>query len=188
VTPSSIRIPAPGAGSSAQRQGIGSTTFQLATPTPKATNVAGATASPCGSPGGGPAPGGAPAGPPASPAGPAVAGAKGPLLQVSGGSGLTIKGGAVTVRLRCVAGGAPCNGRATLRTAGSRAAGAAARQTTLGTAAVRITAGSTAAIRIRLSGPGRKLVRKARRVRARLTVVLTGAPPVSRAVVLRRGS
>ncbi len=47
VSASSTRIPAPGAGLSAQRQGVGSTTFQVAPPTPKATNVAGATALAC---------------------------------------------------------------------------------------------------------------------------------------------
>lgn len=47
VSPSSTRIPAPGAGQSAQRQGIGTTIFHVAPPTPKATNVAGATAPVC---------------------------------------------------------------------------------------------------------------------------------------------
>jgi hypothetical protein len=48
VSGSSTRIPAPGAGSSAQRQGVGSTIFHLAPPTPKATNVAGAAVLACG--------------------------------------------------------------------------------------------------------------------------------------------
>ncbi|MGC2062311.1 MAG: IPT/TIG domain-containing protein [Thermodesulfovibrionales bacterium] len=48
VSTSSTRIPAPDAGISAQRQGVGSTTFHLATPTPKATNVAGTAVPACG--------------------------------------------------------------------------------------------------------------------------------------------
>lgn len=80
VSPTSTRIPAPGSGQSSQRQGIGSSTFQLATPTPKATNVAGTAAPACpsgggddgGSGGGGGGDqaggGGGSAGPPASPA------------------------------------------------------------------------------------------------------------------------
>ncbi|HVO53335.1 MAG TPA: hypothetical protein VMT37_02875 [Solirubrobacterales bacterium] len=53
VSPSSTRIPSPAAGQSSQRQGIGSSTFQLATPTPKAANVAGAAAAACPESGGG---------------------------------------------------------------------------------------------------------------------------------------
>lgn len=52
VSGSSTKIPAPGAGQSAQRQGVGSSTFQLAAPTPKAANAAGTAAAAC--PGGGP--------------------------------------------------------------------------------------------------------------------------------------
>lgn len=47
VSPSSTRIPAPGSGESAQRQGIGTTIFHVAPPTPKATNVAGVTTPVC---------------------------------------------------------------------------------------------------------------------------------------------
>lgn len=47
VSASSTRIPAPGAGQSAQRQGVASTTFHVAAPTPKAPNVAGVTAAVC---------------------------------------------------------------------------------------------------------------------------------------------
>jgi hypothetical protein len=46
------RVPAPPDGQSVQRQGVSSSAFQLAQPTPKAANVAGSTAAPCvGSPG-----------------------------------------------------------------------------------------------------------------------------------------
>ncbi len=53
VTQSSTLIPPPAAGMSVQRQGIGSTSFQVATPTPKAANAAGAVAPACPSPAGG---------------------------------------------------------------------------------------------------------------------------------------
>ncbi|HET7446197.1 MAG TPA: hypothetical protein VFJ57_16230 [Solirubrobacterales bacterium] len=53
VSASSTRIPVPGAGQSVQRQGIGSSTFQLAAPTPKAANVAGSGGQPCPVPVGG---------------------------------------------------------------------------------------------------------------------------------------
>lgn len=64
VSSSSTRIPAPAAGQSSQRQRIGSSTFQLATPTPKATNVAGTAAAACPESGGGG--GGSPSPPPKS--------------------------------------------------------------------------------------------------------------------------
>jgi WD40-like Beta Propeller Repeat len=47
VTAGSTRIPPPPSGSSAQRQGIGSTIFQVAIPTPKAANVAGSLVDAC---------------------------------------------------------------------------------------------------------------------------------------------
>jgi hypothetical protein len=47
VSAASTRIPSPPAGSSTQRQGIGSTTFHVATPTPKAVNGAGTLADAC---------------------------------------------------------------------------------------------------------------------------------------------
>ncbi len=47
VSASSTRIPAPGVGHTAQRQGVGSTSFHVAAPTPKATNVAGEAAPVC---------------------------------------------------------------------------------------------------------------------------------------------
>jgi hypothetical protein len=47
VASSAERVPAPPDGESVQRQGVGSSTFQLAQPTPKAQNVAGSTAQPC---------------------------------------------------------------------------------------------------------------------------------------------
>lgn len=174
VSPTSTRIPAPAAGSSAQRQGIGSTTFQVGVPTPKATNVAGTTASPCGASGGPPAGG---AGTP--PAGPAsTGGPKGPAVTVKGGTGLTVKGGVVSVKLNCAAGRGACNGRATL----------AVKRTTLGSASVKIAAGRTATVKIKLGGAAKKLLKKNRRVKARLTVTLTGASAVRRDVLLKRAS
>ena len=89
VTQSSTLIPTPAAGASAQRQGIGSTTFHVATPTPKAANVAGTTAAPCpsagppggnggggGGGGGGPPPGPAPGPSPRRSPSPAVRGSR----------------------------------------------------------------------------------------------------------------
>jgi hypothetical protein len=51
VDPSLQRVPAPPDGQSLQRQGVSSSVFQLAQPTPKAQNVAGSSAAAC--PGGG---------------------------------------------------------------------------------------------------------------------------------------
>lgn len=185
VSASSTRIPAPAAGSSAQRQGIGSTVFQVATPTPKAANVAGATSSPCGPVDGGSTPPGGSGGPPASPAGAGGAASKGPVLAVKGASTLTVKGGVVSVQLGCVAGGATCSGRATLTATGS-GGGKAAKTTTLGSAAVKIAAGRTATVRIKLNAAATKLLKKSRRLKARLTVTLAGAPPIKRTVSLKR--
>jgi hypothetical protein len=47
VSSSDIRVPAPADGQSVQRQGTSSSVFQLASPTPKAQNVAGSTAPAC---------------------------------------------------------------------------------------------------------------------------------------------
>ena len=173
VSPTSTRIPAPGAGSSAQRQGIGSTTFQVGVPTPKATNVAGATVSPCGAAAPPPAGGSGP--PTAIPAG--AGGAKSPAVSVKGGSTLTVKRGVVSVKLSCAAGRGACTGRVTLL----------AKKTSLGSAKVKIPAGRTATVRIRLSGAATRLLKKGRRVKARLTVTLPGASAVRRDVVLKRG-
>jgi hypothetical protein len=194
VSPSSTRIPAPGSGTSVQRQGIGSTTFQVGAPTPKATNVGGTTASPCGSPGVPPA-GGSGAPPAAAPAGAGGAGggggagaAKRPVLTVKGGSVLTVKRGVVSVKLGCAAGGVACNGRAALSVGGSGAGAgtSAAKSVALGSAAVKIAAGKTATVRLKLNGAGKKLLKKSRRVKARLSVTVTGAGPVKRSVVLKR--
>lgn len=188
VSASSTRIPAPGAGSSAQRQGIGSSTFQLAVPTPKATNVAGTTASPCGPAGGGSTPPGGSGGPPAGPAGPAGAGGatvKGPAVTVKGGPALTVRAGVVSLKLGCAPGGATCTGRATL-TAGGSGGGKATKTTTLGSTAVKIAAGRTATVRIKLTAAGKRLLRKSRRLKARLTVTAGGAALVRRNVVLKR--
>ncbi len=182
VSPSSTRIPAPGPGSSAQRQGIGSTTFQLAAPTPKATNVAGSAAAACGPAGGAPPAAGGQGAPTPDPAGARTT--KVPKLTVRGGSTLTIRGGAASLTLACAAGGADCRGRATLTSAG--AGTSAKKATTLGSTAVRITEGTSAKVKIKLSAAGKKLLKKARRVRARLTVTLTGASPVRRQVTLKR--
>jgi hypothetical protein len=68
VSDSATKIPAPATGQSSQRQGIGSTTFHLATPTPKATNVAGTAAPACPSSDGGGGGSGASNPPPSTPA------------------------------------------------------------------------------------------------------------------------
>jgi hypothetical protein len=47
VNSSAIRVPAPTDGESVQRQGIDTSVFQVAGPTPKAANVAGTAAEPC---------------------------------------------------------------------------------------------------------------------------------------------
>ena len=185
VSASSTRIPAPGAGASAQRQGVGSTTFQLAKPTPKAANIAGSTAAPCGPAGGGdPAPPGGSGTPTANPAGAGGATTKRPVLTVKGGSALTIRAGAVSLKLGCAAGGADCKGRATLTTAGA-AGGKAAKTVVLGSAPVKIAAGKSATVKIKLNATAKKLLKKTKRLKAKLTVTINAAAPVRRQVSLK---
>ena len=183
VSGGSTRIPAPGPGQSSQRQGVGSTVFHLAAPTPKATNIAGATADPCE-----PAPPGADPGAGGSGGSGGAGGATTPpkpKLTIKGGSVLTLKGGAVAFTFACGA-GAACSGKATL-TAPQGGNQRAARTLTIGTAKIKIAAGTSAKIKIKLNKSGKKLLRKkGKKVNARLTVTLTGGGALGKSLTLRR--
>ncbi|MGK2936330.1 MAG: hypothetical protein ACSLFR_00780 [Solirubrobacteraceae bacterium] len=192
VSPSSARIPVPGAGQTAQRQGLASTTFHLANPTPKTANVAGAAVDPCPAadvpPGDGPT-GGDPLGggsnpPPAAPFAPSGSPPAGATLAIRSGSRITLRGHTASFSFACLAGGPACTGTATLATSGAGAR--AAKTTTLGTARVSIAAGRTGTVKITLKKAVRKRVKRGKRLKAKLTVKVTGAPPVTKSVSLTR--
>jgi hypothetical protein len=212
VSQSAVRIPAPDAGQSTQRQGIGSNTFHLATPTPKADNVAGTVAEACGSggtsttEGGGTGTGGgtgsgagtdtgAGTGTGGGSAGPGTTGTtsagggtapKTPAVTITGGSTVTLEGGSASFTVSCAAAGPPCVGTATLTTgATSTRAKRRPKAVKLGSAKIQLAPGTRAKVKIKLKPAARKLVKKRHKVKAKLTIILAGATPLTKTVTLK---
>jgi 6-phosphogluconolactonase (cycloisomerase 2 family) len=131
---------------------------------------------------------GAPAGQatPGAPAAP-VTGSVGALvarrMRISRRTLLLSRSGHVRVALTCPAGGPDCSGAVTIRRAA--ATGAARRPVLLGARRFTAAAGTTRSVAIRLSRRGRAFVRRAGRLRVRVSVKPAGARPTRRLVALR---
>jgi hypothetical protein len=79
--------------------------------------------------------------------------------------------GYVAVKVKCPAGEpAGCTGSLTLRTASRVRASAKKRIVTLGKARLKVGAGKTATVKVKLSSRNRKLVRRLRRLKVKVTV------------------
>jgi PKD repeat protein len=91
--------------------------------------------------------------------------------------------GALTLQIGCPAGEASCSGRAELKTAAAVAASAAAKRTArakrrvlaLGSASFTVAGGRTAAVTLKLSAAGRRLLARAKRLKVVLTVLARDA-------------
>jgi hypothetical protein len=93
------------------------------------------------------------------------------------------RAGAARVRVSCELAGR-CRGRLTLRTAGAVRSAARARRIGLGRAAFSIPARATRYVRVRLTKPGMRALRRLRRLRAQVGVTVRGAPSTRSSLTL----
>lgn len=183
VSPIATRIPVPPSGSSSQRQGIGSDTFHVATPTPGTANAGGLAPQACPTAGTGPDDSTPPvvSPPPATPLG-------APVLRIVGPARVRFVRGAVTIPVECAADRRSCTTTIELSVrsrAGTRRPGTAV--VVIGTARATIAAGARRSVRIGLSPVGRRLLVGRRTHQATVRARVVGAArPVVRTVTLTR--
>jgi 6-phosphogluconolactonase (cycloisomerase 2 family) len=125
----------------------------------------------------------APAGGPGGAAAPARASAPRGGALISRRRLVLSRSGRVLVTIACPGGGPTCAGALSLRRA---AAGSAARRPVLlGSRRFTLAAGRSAKVAVRLTRRARALVRRARRLRVRVSVRVEGAPTATRLLSLR---
>ncbi len=111
----------------------------------------------------------------------------GPLITVPKQTD-RVKGGLTAINLRCEQTAAPCIGQLKLQSRRAVGARAASRAVTVtyGTGTINVPARSSRGVKVRLSGAGRRLLRRHKRATVFVNVTLGGTLVSSVAVALRR--